>query len=754
MAIAFIRVSIISRSKGHSSLAASAYRSGSCLFDSRTAIRHNYTKRTDVKYQAVLLPEGTDSSFTDPAFLWNTLERAEKRKDSQLCKEITVALPKELNTEQQIEITRKFALAHFVNDGLACDMSIHDKGLGNPHAHLLVPFRRVEGNSFSKYKARDLNPLIKNGYVFENDQWNELWRAFQQRYFYEKGLDINVDLNHLIPSRHYGKYKGATYLKEENRLLLKVSRKLARHDIKNFIKLLSMKKSVFTENDIRKLLSKIINLDSDAINQATSRILSHKKIVKLNNENNRLKYSTTYHLKKEKKLFKRASKLFKQKKHLATIGIKRIVKQYALSEEQAFAFRYLLESPDIAVLSGKPGTGKTYLLKALNQQYQKYGYKVLGAALASRAAKGLQAGSDIPSSTIASLNYRLNKGVFKLSSNHIIVIDEAGMLDFNSLHMLIKYITQAKAKLILVGDSQQLKPIGKGDIFRGISEQIGHFSMEDIKRQKDQLDREASLNLSKGDIQLALNHYDSVKGLNFETSNTQMLKKAVENWTSDIQSLEPQECILLSFTRKSVLKLNKSARVKLKELEKLGEDEYIYPVCRNNNNTFDKKELSITKKLNFESSIKALPDKIVLSKGERIIFKKKDNLLGVDNGEMGTITDINDKHINTRLDDGRTIQFSKKQYQHFDYAYALTVHKSQGMSVNNAHVVIDSPYWDRHLSYVAMTRHKEKLNIYASLETYQGKNDLAKSLSKGLKKLNCFEKARENKVTCLSRDDR
>ncbi len=729
MAIAFARASIYSRRKGHSAVAASAYRSGSKLYDKRTGITYDYTKRTDVKFHEILLPNNTNNNFEEQEHLWNTLEASEKRKDSQLCKELTLALPRELTLEQQIKLAKMFSHRYFVKEGLPCDIAIHDKATGNPHAHILIPLRRLERDSFSKLKARDLDPTIKSGFVVEKDYWGELWHDFQQQFFHKKGLSITVDINNIIPFRHYSKIKGANYLKEENRLIKNITRELSRRDIKNFIKLLSFKVSVFTEKDIKKLLSKIINLDVEAINQATHKVLAHRKVIKLVDDNGISQYTTTYHHKKEKKLFKRVDKLSKQKQHQATIGAKRISKQFNLSQEQSLALNYLLESSDIAVLSGKPGTGKTYLLKALNQQYQKYGYKILGAALASRAAKGLEAGSDIPSSTISSLNYRLNKGCIKLDKNHIIIIDEAGMVDFESFHTLIKYVTQARAKLILVGDSQQLKPIGKGDIFRGISDRIGYFSMEDIKRQKHAKDREASINLSKGNIQAALNHYDSKGALNFEQGEAQVIQKTIDNWSSDIKSQDIKDSILLSFTRKSVLKLNLAARNKIKSHKKLGDDEYIYPVIRSDDAIFDKKGAKLTNKLKLEYKKSQQHNKILLANGERILFKKKDKTLGVDNGDLATITDIRKNHIKAQLDSGKTIQFKNGQYQHFDYAYALTVHKSQGMSIENAHLVIDSPYWDKHLSYVAMTRHKEKLAIYANTEQCSSKLQLAKSLS-------------------------
>ena len=163
MAIAFARVSIHSRSKGHSAVAAASYRSGTELIDVRTGITHDFSNRKDVAWSAILLPKDADSAFDNREFLWNQVEAAEKRIDAQVCKDLVLALPKELDKTHQIELTKRFAQAHFVEKGLPADITIHDNGDGNPHAHILIPTRRLEKNRFSKHKARDLNPAFANG---------------------------------------------------------------------------------------------------------------------------------------------------------------------------------------------------------------------------------------------------------------------------------------------------------------------------------------------------------------------------------------------------------------------------------------------------------------------------------------------------------------------------------------------------------------------------------------------------------------
>ena len=186
MAIAFVQVSIHSRSKGHSAIAASSYRSGTKLVDNRTGLTHDFSNRQDVAYSTILLPEAAHEAFANRDFLWNEAELAEKRRDAQICKDVVLALPKELDLIYQIELTKRFAKTYFVDNGLPADISIHDSNDGNPHAHILISTRRIEGKRFSRYKARDLNPAFAKGYVIENDYWGERWREMQNEFFAEK----------------------------------------------------------------------------------------------------------------------------------------------------------------------------------------------------------------------------------------------------------------------------------------------------------------------------------------------------------------------------------------------------------------------------------------------------------------------------------------------------------------------------------------------------------------------------------------
>lgn len=163
MAIGFARVSIHSRSQGHSAVAGSAYRSGSLLIDARSGVTHNYQNRDDVVYSEILLPDDADQKFLNRELLWNIVEACEKRKDAQVAKDVILALPRDLEKSYLIALANNFADYHFVSKGLVADVAIHDHGDGNPHDHIFVTTRRLNGHKFDRYKARDLNPTFANG---------------------------------------------------------------------------------------------------------------------------------------------------------------------------------------------------------------------------------------------------------------------------------------------------------------------------------------------------------------------------------------------------------------------------------------------------------------------------------------------------------------------------------------------------------------------------------------------------------------
>lgn len=139
-------IKIISRSGGKSAVASSAYRSGEKLEDRETGITHDYTNKSGVIYNEVMLPDHAPKEYKDRATLWNEVEKVEKQSNSQLAREVEVALPKEFSREQQIAIVQNYVKENFVKEGMCADWALHDKGDGNPHAHIMLTTRPIKEN--------------------------------------------------------------------------------------------------------------------------------------------------------------------------------------------------------------------------------------------------------------------------------------------------------------------------------------------------------------------------------------------------------------------------------------------------------------------------------------------------------------------------------------------------------------------------------------------------------------------------------
>ncbi|HHW3676492.1 TPA: Ti-type conjugative transfer relaxase TraA [Legionella pneumophila] len=707
MAIAFAQVSIHSRAKGHSAIAASSYRSGVKLYDTRTGITHDYSNRHDVIYSDILLPEGSPEAFSDREFLWNQAELAEKRCDAQVCKDIVLALPKELDLVQQIELARRFAQTHFVDQGIPADIAIHDHHDGNPHAHILITTRRLEKTGFSKYKARDLNPAFAKGFIVEKDYWGEQWRDLQNEYFIEKNLDLTVDLNHIISERHHGKLKDQHnhYLLTEKTILQQARQEVLLRDIDNVINHISTRHSVFTRRDIERLVFKTIkpNETPEGYLHWVEQILGHKDLIELGaNERGQLCYTTRHQYIQEAKLRDDVEAMMKNRDLIDGKNLENIIKNYTLSEEQLEAVLYITKGSQISVVIGRPGTGKSYLLKPIKEHYEHHKYRVIGAALSGKVAKSLQTDTGIQSFTIASLTYKLANQQLKLTSKDVLIVDEAGMVDFASMALLIREAKKAGSKVILVGDPDQLKPIHKGEIFRGIAAVTGYIELEQIKRQNDLGDRLASMNMAKGMITEAVDHYHEKGAIVFSDTTEAAAQNLIYDWQKDITTVNLQDSILLAFTRASVGYLNDEARLALKEKQILSQAEISFQ-------GFDK-ELKI-------------------AVGERLLFRQNDKTLGVRNGDLGSVQSIKKDGFQIKLDSGELLTIPST-YNKMDYGYALTVHKSQGMTVKHSKVLIDSKYWDRHLSFVAMTRHKDSLKIYTDSINHPTIKELKQTLSR------------------------
>lgn len=198
MAIFRFAATVISRSKGRSSVAAAAYRAGEELVDERTGAVHDYTRKSDIQHSEIMAPEGAPDWSLDRPALWNAVEAGERRKDAQLAREVQLALPRELDADRQIALLRSFVRDEFVSRGMVADFSLHDHtgsdGQPQPHAHVMLTMRSIDETGFG-LKVRDWNSdeLLVH--------WREQWAHQANAQLAEAGEDVRIDHRTLAAQR-------------------------------------------------------------------------------------------------------------------------------------------------------------------------------------------------------------------------------------------------------------------------------------------------------------------------------------------------------------------------------------------------------------------------------------------------------------------------------------------------------------------------------------------------------------------------
>ncbi|EGB5739012.1 MobA/MobL family protein [Salmonella enterica subsp. enterica serovar Montevideo] len=188
MAIFHMSAQRITRSKGHSSVAAAAYRHGEKMTDEHTGEIHDYSKKKGVSDSVVLIPDGADKRFLKPEYLFNTIEKCEKRKDAQLALEVNIALPTEMTDEQKKALAIDFCNENFVKKGMIADIAFHKLDSDNPHFHVMLTTRKLttDGSGFGQ-KVREWNSKD------QLQEWRKSWADTANDHMQRAGIDARID---------------------------------------------------------------------------------------------------------------------------------------------------------------------------------------------------------------------------------------------------------------------------------------------------------------------------------------------------------------------------------------------------------------------------------------------------------------------------------------------------------------------------------------------------------------------------------
>ena len=360
-----------------------------------------------------------------------------------------------------------------------------------------------------------------------------------------------------------------------------------------------------------------------------------------------------------------------------------------LSEEQENAIRHVLNSNQLSCVVGLAGAGKSTLLKAAKSAWQHQGYRVVGAALSGKAADGLQSSSGIESRTLASLAHSWASGYETLDQNAILVIDEVGMIGTRQLAHFVQEAEKTGVKIILVGDPDQLQPIQVGTPFKEIANTIETVKLTEVRRQKSEWQRQATQLFADGKNKEAISAYRKQDCVIETRCTDDAICKLAEDYLSDLELHGTDASRLaLAHRRKDVHAINQTIR----QMRKASGD------------------------LSHELLFATNHGPRAFAVSDRIVFTRNDRTLGVKNGMLGKVQSIDQNKLSIQLDEeggtSRTITIEPPSYDAIDHGYAITIHKSQGATVDRAYV-LGSKTMDHHLTYVAMSRHREEARLYA-----------------------------------------
>lgn len=721
MAIQFARVEYVSRSTGGNACRKAAYNQRSSIKCERTGELFTPKNKNDLSYHEILLPEGVSEKFRDSKYLWNAVEKAEKRKDSQVAKESVIALPdnKEITHEDKIEISKRYANAMFVSKGLAAQINIHapHEGEKNWHAHVLATTRGFteEGLSLSPYKARDTDPIIKKGYIQKEVTPDELYAEIQNEFFKEKGLDLRVDPTGLVSQIHIGPVRMRKHMGDalERANLLREANEEAIRNPRDILQKLTEKQSTFTEQDLNRLLSK--HLDKEDIADIKNKVLSSPDLVRLHDKetgNETTNWTTRTVGSEEEKLLRFARAVnAKGAKSVDFAYANQTIESSTLLPEQRGAVKFAIDpSKGFAIIEGRAGTGKSFTMGYIREIYENSDCRVIGLAPTNQVVQDMAKDGFNESLTVHSFLFKAKNGRMPMDRNTVLIVDEAAMLGNSTMVELLNCAKNNGLKVVLFGDDRQLSSVERGGMFSELISTFGSKELTEVRRQSG-WHKQVSELLSNSQSRQAVKLLQRNDAIRLSANKEGSLKQLVEDWAIDSKRDPQQQRLILASRNVDVDTLNKAIRdIRLERGE-------ISPVGY---------------------SCQTARGRETFAVNDRICLTITDKDLGLFNGSSGTIKALDEKSCTIELDGGQTASFDPSKYHGLKLGYATTVYKSQGKSIPDIYSLHD-PQANNKLNYVALTRHKESLKVYVNQNETKSLDHFASQLSRSRDKVSSLQ---------------
>ncbi len=718
MAIYHFSAKVISRANGSSAVASAAYRAAERLHDDRVGRDHDFSNKAGVVHSEIMLPEGAPERLNDRTTLWNEVEAGEKRKDAQLAREVEFSIPRELNQQQGVQLARDFVEKQFVERGMVADLNVHwdmgKDGQPKPHAHVMLSMREVGPEGFGQ-KVREWNSTALL------QEWREAWGIHVNERLAE--LDIDARIDHrtleaqgidLEPQHKIG--PAASRMPDQGLEAERVEdhARIARENGEKIIAnpqialdAITRQQATFTRRDLAQFAFRHSD-GKDQFDQVMSAVRTSPELVALGKDGRgEDRFTSREMIETEQRLERAGDRLAERGGHglpaaslsgdLDAAGSGGLV----LGGQQQTALTHIRTSGDLAIVVGYAGTGKSAMLGVARGEWERAGYQVRGAALSGIAAEGLEGGSGIASRTIASMEYQWGQGRELLSPSDVLVIDEAGMIGTRQLERVLSEAERAGAKVVLVGDAEQLQAIEAGAAFRSLAERHGAAEINEVRRQHEDWQKDATRSLATGRTGEAIHAYAEHSMVQAAETREAARVELIDTWDAQRRADPDKSRIILTHTNSEVRDLNLAARQRLRDAGELGQD----------------------------VAVSAERGAREFASGDRIMFLKNERSFGVKNGTLGEIEKVSPDRMAVKLDDGRRLAFDLKDYAHVDHGYAATIHKSQGVTVDRAHVLA-TPGMDRHSAYVALSRHRDGVQLHYGRDDFADVSQLTRTLSR------------------------
>ena len=366
-----------------------------------------------------------------------------------------------------------------------------------------------------------------------------------------------------------------------------------------------------------------------------------------------------------------------------------------LSGEQRQALQTITGPGGVTVLVGQAGTGKGVVLSAAAGAWQREGYEVIGTAIAGATAERLGAEAKLYRSlNTSALLTGLQSGRMHLGRNTVVVMDEAGMADTNRLSALVKETADRDSKLVLVGDDAQLSPIGAGGMFTQLKDRVPTAELREVHRAQQEWERDAWGQLRNGNAQEALASYQAHERLHVTDTREQAAERMLADWDAARQHNPGLRTVMLSDASNVELdRINARAQEHRAHAGELG------------------------------AARASLPDRPYgLAAGDEVMFTAALDRPGarrVQNGTRANVTSITGESeidVQTRGANEQQVHVDTAEFHELRLAYAQHVYKAQGATVDRAFVLTGGWQTDRERAYVALSRARERTDIYVSRE--------------------------------------